>query len=229
MEYEDYYFIYGEPGKTPEDKDDFLKDDFLFKEIEKADAKQVIAIYSLIRKYEGNCEFKDETIFPLQKKKKILNLMLGKMNNFKGINSWMMSMLINDTLTYCPRFFESNKNLLLSKKYIPFYIMHNIEFINLLFKKSNRKKNQFMNDFVENIIEHNMLKCPSAEQLKSLNFFLDYLEKEDVNIFKQIKKRFPFDYKKKFPNILNIIREVAFIGEPNPSLFKEELLSLIHI
>lgn len=207
MEYEDYYFIYGEPGKTPDDKEDFLKDDFLFKEIEKADERQVKAIYSLFRREAGYCEFKDEHFFSPQKKKKVLNLMLQKINNFNGMSTINVSLFVNDVLDFLPHELEQNKILFLNATYHPLIILHQIEFIDLFFKNDTKKKKLFINDLIDMIVDNNVLKIPSIDTLKSINVFIDYLKKDGFDFFKAVNTRYPSHYKNKMSCFFNIVRE----------------------
>lgn len=224
MEYEDYYFIYGEPGKTPYDKEDFLKDDFLFKEIEKADEKQVKTIYSILRKERGYCEFKDEDFFPLQKKKKVLNLMLQKINNFNDMSTINVSLFLNDVLDFLPNELENNKILFLNTTYHPLIILHQIEFIDLFFKNDTKKRKEFINDLIDRIVDNYVLKMPSIDTLKPINVFINYLEKDGFDFFKAVKTRYPSHYKNKMSCFFNIVRE-EWAG--TSQLFENEVENLL--
>lgn len=229
MEYEDYYFIYGETGKTPDDKEAFLKDDFLFEEIEKADERQVKAIYSIFRQDVGYSEFKDENFFPLQKKKKVLNLMLQKITNFNGMSTINISLFLNDVLDYLPNELEKNKTLFLNTTYHPLIILHQLEFIDLFFKHDKKKKKLFVNNLIDLIIENDVLKMPSIDELKSINLFIDYLKKDGFDFFKAIKTRYPSHYRNKMSCFFNIVREKWAVPLPSFEKEVENLLSKAHL
>lgn len=229
MEYEDYYFLYGEPGKTPDDKEAFLKDDFLFEEIEKANERQVKTIYGLFRREAGYCEFKDEDFFPLQKKKKILNLMLQKINNFDGMSTNNVSLFLNDVLDFVPEALEHNKLLFLNITYHPLIILHQLEFIDLFFKHDKKKKKVFVNNLIDLIIENDVLKMPSIDELKSINLFIDYLKKDGFDFFKAVKVRYPSHYRNKMSCFFNIVREKWAVPLPSFEKEVESLLSKAHL
>lgn len=204
MNYEDYYFFYGETRITADNEDEFLKDEFIFKEIEKSDNRQSQDIYKTLKNdFYISCEFENEGRTNLDKKKKILNLLLDKMTDFNNLKEKDLSMLLNDVLNIIPSKFDSKKGLFLKSYYNPFDIISLDNFLNIYFL-DKKKRNFFIHSLIDNIVEDEILKKTNTKKIKDLNDFIDRLNKDNISFFKEVEKRYPLHYKNKLAYFFNI-------------------------